>query len=212
MKYGVPQIAIHDNPGVISYNALVTKQDKEEQPSSPYIRADEGIPEEETEKRRDQRLSVGEIVVWGLFVVGVLVAVYTTWYGLKLAPPRKDLPPAGGTASFPAPEAAKTIETEWQGPTGMIRFRLFLTPAIAEIRYTLEGPSEIPIRFLALEVASKGGYREILKDDSPWETLRPKDTAERQYTLSGSTTLSASLTFEYKTGETVSQAAVSFNP
>jgi hypothetical protein len=145
-------------------------------------------------------------VIWGLFIVGVFLAAWLSFYGLRPAPPRTPVTPESAKRST----ETHTIEQDWKGPSGLLHFKVFLTPSMAEVRYALSGTSPLEVHFVSFSVSSKGEYKEIFREDSPWETLEPGQSAIHQYTLAGSVTLKAALTFEYRASGKVIQDTVTF--
>ncbi len=183
----------------------------EEKPSPPlYISTDEEIPEEGAE-RTGQKPAFGVIIIWILFALGVLLAIYISYFGMKPAPPRSDSVSRTDGASASREVSNKIIEKEWAVSSGTLRFRMLLTPALAEIRYLQDGPSPMEVRFLSLEIKSERGYKEIIQEEGSWETLKPGRAATRQYTLAGSSTRSALLTLEVKDGGKIVKVGIPFD-
>ncbi|MBI4714719.1 MAG: hypothetical protein HY760_02020 [Nitrospirae bacterium] len=191
----------------------MNKPDKpdEEKPVPPlYVSTDEEIPEE-GRSRTGQKPAFGESIIWILFGLGVLLAVYISYFGMKPAPPRSDSVSRTDGSPTSREVSNKIIEKEWARPSGTLRFRMLLTPALAEIKYHQDGPSPMEVRFLSLEIQSERGYKEIIREDGSWETLEPGRAATRQYTLAGSSTRSALLTLEVKDGGKIVKVGIPFD-
>ena len=205
---------------------FVNEKPQDEPTTSPYILSEEEEDRERTDESGGKKPSLSEKLVWGGFALLALLAVGISYMGMIQAPQRTDAiskqrpgvssplpaPPLGAGAYLTSPAVSSMIERDWNGPSGTVHFAMFLTSSIADIRYTrTSGGGDLGIRFVSLEVSSQRGYKEIFREDSaPWVTLELQQTSTRQFTLAGSSTHAATLTFDYRPGDKVFREALTF--
>lgn len=168
--------------------------------------------------RRDPERSRhrAEIWIWLGFGVAVLIAIGISFYGLRPIPQR----PAPKEGSFRAQvsqiapsQLTWNYQTTWKGAPGTLQVKLFLTPNLADFRYTFEGQEPVEMRFVTMEAETDRGYRELFQEpEAPWGIVYPGETYSRQYTLGGAVFVGARLTFEIRAGDRLYRDVLTFLP